>query len=118
MKIRNCFVSNSSSTSFVIEFNKNKNVTIKMPLATFLRCLGDDYPDFDDSEERLLITKEELEEKEYPSNWKINENKIKGIFRTRGDAPNLIERLIYELYGDINSFFYENYIKVLECFEE
>ena len=112
MKYRNGFVSNSSSTSFVIEFDKDKDVNIKIPLGLLLQCLDTDYFPFCDNEkEEREFTQENINNKEFSSAWGIKENKIFGEMRYSGEGPNFIEKLIYDQYGGIHQFFKENGVK-------
>jgi len=117
MKKRQGFVSNSSSSSFIIKYDNEKEINIKMKLGVFLKLL-DTYKYFDLCENEDF-TEKDIQNKEFPNFWKFNKDKntIKGRFRKGGNAPSQFEGIIKELYGNLESFFIENGIEIEELYE-
>lgn len=109
------FVSNSSSTSFIIEFDKDKEISIKMPLTKLLKLFGGGYGSY--YEEDKNFTESSIKDKESPRCWKVkdlgdNKIEVKGEFYKSGMGSSQIESIIQEEYGCLDALFNENDITI------
>lgn len=111
MKVRNGFVSNSSTSSFIVSCNKNQDPAIKVEVTVYLDDLSDEIIDNIESLDRHVVDNyacddestcnDVLEKNLYIKNWYMKcVSEIEGgkqlWFCSAKSSRNEIERSIYD----------------------